>query len=437
MSAISALILFIASFAIIAMLFQVPVSYALGFSSLLVLAFSEKNIVTVAQHAFSGLDSFALLAIPFYIFAGVLMEYSGISRMLIDWIKTLVGRVRGATGIITICACMAFGVLTGSAMATISAIGKIMAPEMEKDNYPRGYISALLAATCFLGILIPPSVPGIMYALVAGAKISEVWMATIAPALIFAIGYFVINFFRVGKLETKKEAVNLPLGESLKAVAKNTIYAFPALLMPLIIYGCIYGGICTVTEAGALSAVYGIIYFVVVKLVKRGTISISLWKCCAISGAGTAVIGLLNAFSIVAGKTMTLAGISNYLSGAITGTISSKIGFLIMINLLFLFMGTFMDINATILIMTPLLLPVAVTYGITPIHFGTIMIVNMCVGFLTPPFAVGIFVSSKIANASFGETVREAVPFIVVGLVAIVITTAFPGYINFFVNLLT
>ena len=437
MSAASALILFIVSFAVIAMLFQTPVSYALGFSSLLVLALSGKHVITVAQHAFSGLDSFALLAIPFYIFAGVLMEYSGISKMLIDWIKSLVGRIRGATGIITICACMAFGVLTGSAMATISAIGKIMAPEMEKDNYPRGYISALLAATCFLGILIPPSVPGIMYALASGAKISEVWMATIGPALIFAVGYFAVNFWRVGQFETKLEKVNLSLNENAKMIAKNTVYAIPALLMPLIIYGCIYGGICTVTEAGALSAVYGIIYFVVVKIFKRNRITISLWKCCAISGAGTAVIGLLNAFSIVAGKTMTLAGISNYLSGAITGTISSKLGFLIMLNLLFLFMGTFMDINATILIMTPLLLPVALTYGITPIHFGTIMIVNMCVGFLTPPFAVGIFVSSKIAGASFGETVREAVPFILVGLVAIVVTTAFPGYVNFFVDLLT
>lgn len=130
-------------------------------------------LATVPQFAFFGLDSFALLAIPFYIFAGVLMEYSGISKMLIDWVKAFVGKIRGATGIITACACMAFGVLTGSAMATISAIGKMMVPEMEKEGYPHGYTSALLAATCFLGILIPPSVPGIMYALASGAKISE------------------------------------------------------------------------------------------------------------------------------------------------------------------------------------------------------------------------------------------------------------------------
>lgn len=384
---------------VLSMLFKTPVSYALGFSSLLVLLFTGKSIVTIAQYSFAVLDSFALLAIPFYIFSGCLMEYSGISRMLIDWIKSLIGRIRGATGIITICACMAFGVLTGSAMATISAIGKIMAPEMEKEKYPRGYISALLAATCFLGILIPPSVPGIMYALVSGAKISEIWVATIGPAFLFSVGYIIINYFRIGKRKVKQEKLSIPVGKHLTEIAKNTIFAFPALLMPIIIYGCIYGGICTATEAGALSAVYGIIYFVIVKIIRRNRITISLWQCCAIAGAATAVIGLLNAFSVVAGKAMTLTGISNYLSALITSNISSKVGFLIMINILFLFMGTFMDINATVLIMTPLLLPVATTYGITAIHFGTILLVNMCVGFLTPPFAVGIFVSSKIANA--------------------------------------
>ncbi|MGN0987349.1 MAG: TRAP transporter large permease subunit, partial [Otoolea sp.] len=171
------------------------------------------------------------------------------------------------------------------------------------------------------------------------------------------------------------------------------------------------------------------------KIINKKRIQITFWKCCAIAGASTATIGLLNAFSAVAGKVMTVVGISNFLSTLITSNISSKWGFLLLINILFLFMGTFMDINATILIMTPLLLPVAQTYGITPVHFGTIMIVNMCVGFLTPPFAVGIFVSTKIADSTFGETVKEAIPFILVGLIAILVTTLCPGYINMFVHL--
>ena len=193
--------------------------------------------------------------------------------------------------------------------------------------------------------------------------------------------------------------------------------------MPIIIYGCIYGGLCTVTEAGAVSCVYGILYFFVLKIIDKKKIQITFWRCCAIAGASTAVSGLLKAVSAVAGKVMTLAGISNFLSNLITENISSRVGFLLMINVIFLFMGTFMDMNATILIMTTLLLPVAQTYGIDPIHFGAIMLVNMRVGFLTPPFAVGIFVSTKIAHSTFGDTVREAVPFIGVGLISIVITT--------------
>lgn len=334
---------------------------------------------------------------------------------------------------ITIFACMAFGVLTGSAMATISAIGKMMVPELRKEKYPNGYVSALLAATCFLGILIPPSVPGIMYSLASGTKISEIWMATIGPAFVFAVGYCLVNYFRIARRQEKPEKVTVDFSVRLKDISKTTILAFPALLMPIIIYGSIYGGFCTVTEAGAVSCVYGILYYLAIKFIMKKQIHITFFKMCAIAGASTAVIGLLNAFSQVAGKVMTIVGISNFLSQLITSNISSEIGFLIMINVLFLFMGTFMDINATILIMTPLLLPVAQTYGITPLHFGTIMIVNMCVGFLTPPFAVGIFVSSKIADATFGETVKEAVPFMLVGLIAIIVTTMCPDFIYMFV----
>lgn len=433
MSALNALLIFLISFMLIAILFKMPVSYALGSSSLLVLLYAGIQVSIVPQFAFSGIDSFSFLAIPFYIFAGVIMEYSGISRMLINWIKSFVGHVRGATGMITIFACMAFGVLTGSAMATISAIGKMMVPELRKEKYPNGYVSALLAATCFLGILIPPSVPGIMYSLASGTKISEIWMATIGPAFVFAVGYCLVNYFRIARRQEKPEKVTVDFSVRLKDISKTTILAFPVLLMPIIIYGSIYGGFCTVTEAGAVSCVYGILYYLAIKFIMKKQIHITFFKMCAIAGASTAVIGLLNAFSQVAGKVMTIVGISNFLSQLITSNISSEIGFLIMINVLFLFMGTFMDINATILIMTPLLLPVAQTYGITPLHFGTIMIVNMCVGFLTPPFAVGIFVSSKIADATFGETVKEAVPFMLVGLIAIIVTTMCPDFIYMFV----
>lgn len=159
---------------------------------------------------------------------------------------------------------------------------------------------------------------------------------------------------RIGRHQTKPEKLDIHFADRAKEIGRSTIYAVPALLMPIIIYGSIYGGLCTVTEAGAVSCVYGILYFFALRLIDRSRIKVTFWKCCAIAGASTATIGLLNAFSAVAGKVMTLAGISNFLSTLITENIASKAGFLLMINLLFLFMGTFMDINATILIMTPL-----------------------------------------------------------------------------------
>ena len=175
----------------------------------------------------------------------------------------------------------------------------------------------------------------------------------------------------------------------------------------------------------------------ILKIIDRKAISISLWEVAAISGASTAAIGLLNAFSTVAGKAITMSGVSNFLSNLITSNINSRAVFLLMINILFLFLGMFLDINAAVLIMTPLLLPVAKTYGITAFHFGAILLVNMSVGFMTPPFALGTFVGTKITGAGYGETVKESIPFMIVGLVAIIITTCFPEYVMFFVNILS
>ena len=253
MSAAISLLMFIGTFLIFAMLFRMPVAHSLGAASLMVFITCNLNTITVGQAAFNSLDSFAFLAIPFYIYAGTIMEHSGISKTLIDWLKGLIGRVRGALGIICTLASMAFGVLTGSAMATISAIGKVMAPEMEKEGYPPAYTSALLSATCFLGILIPPSVPGIMYALSAGEKISDVWMVTVGPALIFAVGYMIVNYLRIGR---KIDKASLPAALSstayLKNLGKSTLNAIPAIMMPVIIYGCIYGGVLVGVSLGWL-----------------------------------------------------------------------------------------------------------------------------------------------------------------------------------------
>ena len=423
----AALFVFLGTFFILAIAVKIPVGFSLGIGAVTTFLFANLPTVNMAQGAFSALDSTSYLAIPFFMIAGTLMEFSGISASLLNLVEAFIGRVKGALGIVTIVTSALFGVLTGSAMATISAIGRIVSPIMKERGYRPSYIAALLASTCFLGILIPPSVPGIMYALAASESVTKVWMSTIGPGLLFVLGYCIVNYIRHGRFEvinTEKVSFN----EALANVGKRFVEAVPALLMPIIIFGGIYGGICTATEAGAISCIYGIIYFVVKKLAIKGSIGkdVTLWKIFAISGVSTVVITFVMIFANVATRAITLSGVTNTVSTWVVENISSPYVFLLLVNVIYLIMGTFLDINCSLLLMTPLLLPAARQLGIDPIHFGAITLVNLSVGFMTPPFANGIFMSAKIVGVNFAAIVKEIWPFLIVGLIVIGITTYVP-----------
>ena len=423
----AALFVFLGTFFILAIAVKIPVGFSLGIGAVTTFLFANLPTVNMAQGAFSALDSTSYLAIPFFMIAGTLMEFSGISASLLNLVEAFIGRVKGALGIVTIVTSALFGVLTGSAMATISAIGRIVSPIMKERGYRPSYIAALLASTCFLGILIPPSVPGIMYALAASESVTKVWMSTIGPGLLFVLGYCIVNYIRHGRFEvinTEKVSFN----EALANVGKRLVEAIPALLMPIIIFGGIYGGICTATEAGAISCIYGIIYFVVKKLAIKGSIGkdVTLWKIFAISGVSTVVITFVMIFANVATRAITLSGVTNTVSTWVVENISSPYVFLLLVNVIYLIMGTFLDINCSLLLMTPLLLPAARQLGIDPIHVGAITLVNLSVGFMTPPFANGIFMSAKIVGVNFAAIVKEIWPFLIVGLIVIGITTYVP-----------
>ena len=431
----AALFVFLGTFFILAIVVKIPVGFSLGIGAVATFLFANLPTVNMAQGAFSALDSTSYLAIPFFMIAGTLMEFSGISASLLNLVESIIGRVKGALGIVTIVTSALFGVLTGSAMATISAIGRIVTPVMKERGYRPRYIAALLASTCFLGILIPPSVPGIMYALAASESVTKVWMSTIGPGLLFVLGYCIVNYIRHGRFEVfNSEKVSF--GQALGNVGKRFVMAIPALLMPVIIFGGIYGGICTATEAGAISCVYGVIYFVVKKLVIRGSIAkdVTLWKMFAISGVTTCVITFVMIFANVATRAITLSGVTNMVSAWVVENISNPYIFLLLVNVIYLIMGTFLDINCSLLLMTPLLLPAAKQLGIDPIHFGAITLVNLSVGFMTPPFANGIFMSAKIVGVNFADIVKEIWPFLIVGLVVIGITTYVPAVSLIFVG---
>lgn len=429
-----ALIVFLAVFFILAIAVKIPVGYALGIGAAATFLFARLPVINMAQGAFSALDSTSYLAIPFFMIAGTLMEYSGISQSLLDLVEAIFRKVKGALGIVTIVTSALFGVLTGSAMATISAIGRLVTPVMKKRGYRAAYIAALLAATCFLGILIPPSVPGIMYALAASVSVTDVWMATIGPGLLFVVGYCIVNYIRHGRFEVI-HAEKTSFRDASLNLLKQIVRAIPALLMPVIIFGGIYGGICTATEAGAISCIYGVIYYLAKKLLVRGSISkeINLYKILLISAVTTCVITMVMIFANVATRAITLSGVTTQVSNWVVQNFNNRYTFLLLVNVIYLIMGTFLDINCSLLLMTPLLLPAAKALGIDPIHFGAITLVNLSVGFMTPPFANGIFMSAKIVEVNFVDVVKEIWPFLLVGLAVIIITTYVPAVSLIFV----
>lgn len=428
MSAITVVLLFIVIFAALACFLRVPVAFAMGGTALIMFAVIGLKPAHYAQGLYTTLDSFSYLAIPFFVLAGGLMQYSGISESLVRLIDAIAGRLKASLGAVTILASLAFGVLTGSNMATMATIGGIMIPEMDKKGYKNSYCGALVAACSYLGTLIPPSVPGIMFALSSGCKVSEVWLSTVIPGIMFAAGYLVYNRYSQRNTE-KKDDVAFSLARYSANVCRQFGRSFGALLMPIIIFGGIYGGIFTATEAGAVSVAYGLIYYVL-KLIRKkkngGKMEAGLFPIFRDSMATTAMICCLLCFARSAGYVFTLSGVADALSVFIVNNFNNKYTFLLALNIIFLIQGTFIDLNSGILIMTPLLLPSVQAMGIDPIHFGAIMLCNLNIGSITPPLAGSLYFGAKLAKADVVETIKEAVPFMLIGIICTLIVTYLP-----------
>lgn len=428
MSAVAIVLLFIVIFAVLACFLRVPVAFAMGGTALILFAVIGLNYSHYSQGLYVTLDSFSYLAIPFFIIAGGVMQYSGISESLVKLIDAIAGRVKASLGAVTILASLAFGVLTGSNMATMATIGGIMIPEMTKKGYRKSYSGALVSACSYLGTLIPPSVPGIMFALCAGCKVSDVWLSTVIPGILFAGGYLIWN--RISQKNTEP-AVSEPfkLSGYCANLGKQFVNSFGALLMPVIIFGGIYGGVFTATEAGAVSVAYGLIYYII-RLVRTKRSGEKMEKSIPVilrdSMATTAMICCLLCFARSAGYVFTLSGVATSLADFIVENFKNKYVFLLVLNIIFLIQGTFIDLNSGILIMTPLLLPSVTAMGIDPLHFGAIMLCNLNIGSITPPLAGSLYFGAKLAGADTVDTIKDAVPFMLIGIACVFIVTYFP-----------
>lgn len=405
---------------ILLMMISVPIAISLGLASTAALLYSGKvSSSYVAQGLVTSIDSFPLMAVPFFILAGNLMSQGGLSERLLAVGKMLFGRFSGGMAVIAVTTCMFFGAISGSGPATVAAVGAILLPAMIKSGYRPGFSSGLIASAGSLGVVIPPSIPMVIYASSANVSVTALFMAGIIPGLL--IGFLLIGYaWFIGRKEENLVVESTP---SLRE-ALSTIYdAKWALLVPVIILGGIYGGVFTPTEAAAVAVFYGLI----VGLFLYRELSLkSLYAILAESALVTATIMVIVGTATIFGRVLTIERIPVQLADFVMEVISNPLMLLLMINILLLIIGTFMETLAAIIILTPILLPIATSVGVNPVHFGIIMIVNLAIGMITPPVGVNLFVASRVAKLSLEKVMRSAVPFLLVMLFALLLITYIP-----------
>ncbi|HOT72388.1 MAG TPA: TRAP transporter large permease [Anaerohalosphaeraceae bacterium] len=408
---------------VLLLVFNVPVAFSMGIASVLaMLAMGDlPALVAVAHKMITGIDEFSLLAIPFFILSGLFMGHGGIARRLIDFANVLVGRFRGGLALVNILTCMLFGAISGSATAAVSSVGGFMIPLMNKRGYDREFNASVTITAATTGLLIPPSNVMIVYSLAAGGAVSiaAIFMAGVIPGILVGLALMVASTLiswrrNYGKGETVR------LSETWKRFFK----AIPALLLIVIVMGGILGGVFTATEASAVAVLYSFLLAVVFyKEVKWREIPGILLQ----GGVMTSVVFLLIAASMAMSWVLAAERIPQDISAALLGLTHNKILVLLIINLILLAVGTFMDMTPAVLIFTPIFLPVVDTFGIHPLHFGIIMIMNLCIGLCTPPVGTCLFLGCGIAETTVTKVMRQILPFYAAMIIVLFICSYIPA----------
>lgn len=415
-----AVILF--SILIITIALSIPIGITLGLATGIAMWLtSDIPMIMLAQKSVTGLDSFPLLAIPFFILAGALMCNGGISRRLVALAESLVGYIVGGLAMVTVLACMFFAAISGSGPATVSAIGSFMIPSMKERKYDGGFAAAITAAAGTIGVIIPPSIPFVIYCVVAQCSIGDMFIAGIIPGIIIGIALMAVCYGTA----KKRKYITMSERPKFSEVAKAFKESFWALLVPVIILGGIYGGIFTPTEAAVVAVVYSIF---IGKFIYHELDMKVLYDCLKstglINGATSFLIGLSMAFA----SYLAMAQIPAKIAAWLITFVDSPFLLLMIINVFLLIIGCFVDNIAAVIILTPILLPVVKMIGIDPIHFGLIITVNLACGFISPPYGINLFVASAISGESIESISREIIPSFVAMVGCLMLFTYFPVF---------
>jgi C4-dicarboxylate transporter, DctM subunit len=396
-----------------------PIYLILFITALIALSFILGGSPTIVQTTiFGSLDSFPLLAIPFFIFAGEIMGRGGIAKRIIVWVISIVGGVRGSLALTTIASSELFGAMSGSAVGTVAAVGRLLLPALRENGYDERFAVSLIAASGAIAVVIPPSIPLIIYGVVAQQPVTVLFLAGIIPAILIGCidAIYVLWYAR-------KTGVPTTARQRWSNILVSTRDAAWALGTPVVIFGGIYGGVFTPTEAAGVAVVYA---FAVSMFVYKDIGWPELWKITLQSAQLIAQIMIIVAAAGLYSWTLTTSGIPQQVVALVTGAHIGLYGTLVIFNLVLLFVGSFLEPPAAILVLTPVFLPVVMALGMSPIHFGIVVAVNLSIGMYMPPFGLNLFASHSLFGAPLSSIYRGVIPFLIINLIALIVITYVP-----------
>ncbi|MCZ4289926.1 TRAP transporter large permease [Hoeflea alexandrii] len=418
-------VLFLLLFGLI--IINVPIAFAIGFSCLTYLWFMDINLALVAQRSAAGIYSYPFLALPMFVFAGVLMEHGGITQRMMRLANAVIGHIAGGLAAVTVCGSALFGALSGSAIGDTAAIGSIMIPAMKAKRYAAGFAAALQGCSGVLASLIPPSLTMVILGATGNISIAGLLIGGLVPGILMAAALITISFI-ISKRRGYGGGERAGLRELIAALSDSVL----PLLLPVIILGGILGGIVTVTEAAVLAVVYAFLLSAVIyREVKISDMMEISMKVVRIAVPVQLIVAISHLFAWI----ITTEQIPQQLTGVFSAVAPDPLTFLILLNFLLLLLGTFMESNALIIILIPILMPVVVQYGIDPLHFGVMFVVNLCIGANTPPLGVTLMTAAKIADVRFAEASRAVLPFLAAMLLVLILTILFPQLSTFLPHL--
>ena len=409
----------------VCLIFSMPIGVSLGLGTAVAMATATTTpTILVAQKAFSGLDSFPLMAVPFFMLAGSLMTTGGIARRIVEVADLLVGRITGGLGMATVAASMFFAAISGSAQATVSAMGTMMLPEMEKRGYDKDFATGLTATAGTIGVIIPPSIPFVIYGVATGASISELFLAGFMPGILIGVALMAVCYTISKKRGYRGKPVDSETGTKSKTGVQVIFGAIPAIMAPVIILGGIYGGIFTPTEAAVVATVYSILVgvFVYHELNLKSFIQ-ALRDTADMCGLTALALG----FSMSFANFLAMQQIPQKLSAWMLETFSQGWMIMAFMLLILLIVGLFVDNISSCLILAPVMLPIAESAGFNDVHFGIIMTTALAIGFVTPPYGCNLFTASAISKLSIEKIAKAAIPFIVAMFICLLLITYIPA----------